>query len=82
MKEFVEYVAKQLVDYPRDVRVVVEEDGENRKIITLHVADSDIGKVIGKEGGNINAFRHLLRAIGAKSGNQVILKVAEDRRKK
>jgi predicted RNA-binding protein YlqC (UPF0109 family) len=50
MKEFIEFIAKHLVDNPEAVRVeeIVEE--ENRYKFILHVEDSETGKVIGKMG--------------------------------
>ena len=45
-----EFVAKQLVDHPDDVRVeTVEEDRQT--VLNLYVHDDDLGKVIGKHGG-------------------------------
>ena len=81
MRKFVEFIAEQLIDNPRKLKVEEEEDGENRLVFTLHVEQKDIGKIIGKDGGNINAFRRLLRAVAAKQGKQVILKVADERPK-
>ena len=49
MKELVEVIAKALVDYPDEVVVTQKEDGKNITI-ELHVAASDMGKVIGKQG--------------------------------
>ena len=49
MKELVEIIAKALVDSPDEV-VVTETENERDIVIILHVADSDMGKVIGKQG--------------------------------
>jgi len=49
MKELVEVIAKALVDNPDEV-VVTEEDTERALIVSLKVADDDMGKVIGKQG--------------------------------
>ena len=48
MKELVEVIAKALVDNPDEVVVTEREDGRNITI-ELHVAASDMGKVIGKQ---------------------------------
>ena len=47
MKELVEVVAKALVDNPDEVVVTEKTEGRNT-VIELHVAPSDMGKVIGK----------------------------------
>ena len=55
-KELVEYVAKSLVDDPDAVKVeVVQEDGAT--VIELHVAEDDMGKVIGRNGSVAKALR-------------------------
>lgn len=60
MEELVEYVAKSLVDDPTQVRVRKKESG-NTIIIELHVAQGDIGRIIGKGGRVANHLRTLLR---------------------
>ena len=49
MKEFVEFIVKQLVDHPEDVKVV-QVDSEKTVILELSVKEGDLGKVIGKKG--------------------------------
>lgn len=74
MKELVEYVAKSLVDDPTQVEVIVEPDG-NLVILKLHVAPEDAGRVIGKDGRVASALRVLLRAMAAREGKRVTLKI-------
>ena len=75
MKEFIEFIAKQLVDKPDNV--IVEETAldENTIKLTLKVDSSDIGKVIGMQGRNISAMRTLLTAVGAKEGHRATLHI-------
>jgi predicted RNA-binding protein YlqC (UPF0109 family) len=76
LKELVEYVAKELVDHPDQVRV--EEVGGARSIIfELHVAPSDMGRVIGKNGRVANALRSLLRVASAEAGKRAILEIVD-----
>jgi uncharacterized protein len=73
-RELVEYVAKSLVDDPSAVRVdVVEDDGET--VIELHVADDDMGKVIGRNGSVAKALRTLLKVSAARDGEPVSLEI-------
>ena len=61
MKELVEVIAKALVDNPDEVTVSETADGKNVKI-ELHVAASDMGKVIGKQGRIAKAIRCVVKA--------------------
>ena len=72
--ELVEYVAKSLVDDPDSVKVEVVR-GEDGTIIELHVAESDMGKVIGRNGSVAKALRTLLKVTSARSGEPVSLEI-------
>jgi len=74
MKELVEYIAKSIVDRPEEV-FVSEEPDQGRVILRLHVAEDDIGKVIGRQGRIVRAFRTLLKVAAVKEGTQAILEV-------
>ena len=75
-QEFVEYVVKELVEHPTDVRTerVVDEMGV---LITLHLNPEDMGQVIGRMGQTAKAIRTLLRVVGAKHKARVNLKIYE-----
>ena len=76
MEELVVYVARQLVDRPDEVRVErTERDGA--VVLRLHVADDDVGKVIGRQGRIIRALRTVVRASGTKNGERRLLEIAE-----
>ena len=74
MKDFLEFIAKHLVDNPDQVKVVLEEK-ENKAIFTLSVAELDVGKVIGRKGRTAQAMRTLLAAVAAKEGKRAILEI-------
>lgn len=76
MKELIEYIARALVDKPEDVSVV-EVDGEKTTIFELRVANSDLGKVIGKQGRTARAMRTILNAAGTKVGKRCVLEILE-----
>jgi predicted RNA-binding protein YlqC (UPF0109 family) len=65
MKELVEVIAKALVDNPSEVVVTERKDGKNI-VIELHVAQSDMGKVIGKQGRIAKAIRAVVKAASTK----------------
>ena len=73
-KELVEYVARSLVDEPDAVKVTEVEDEEGT-VIELHVADDDMGKVIGRNGSVAKALRTLLKVTAARDGEPVSLEI-------
>lgn len=78
MKEFVEYIVKNLVDHPDKVNIT-EVGGTHTIIIELGVEKSDIGKIIGKKGKTINAIRTLLMSVASRNGIRVSLEILEDK---
>ena len=70
MKELVEVIAKALVEHPDEV-VVTEERERNNVLITLHVAQTDMGKVIGKQGRIARAIRAVVKAASVKDDLKV-----------
>ena len=77
MKEFIEFIAKHLVDSPEDVIVEEKLSGDRNFILTLRVKKEDAGKVIGKKGRTALAMRTLLTAIAAKEGKRATLEVLD-----
>jgi|YelNatPaOPRAMG01_1025707.scaffolds.fasta_scaffold431024_1 predicted RNA-binding protein YlqC (UPF0109 family) len=77
MKEFIEFIAKHLVDKPEAVNVEELGKEENRVRFRLTVDDAEIGKVIGKSGKTAKAMRTLLTAIAAKKGLRASLEIPD-----
>lgn len=77
MKEFIEYIAKQLVDNPESVVIDEKVDEDNRLLLSIRVSQSDIGKVIGKQGRTAAAMRVLLTAVAAKHGKRAVLEILD-----
>lgn len=75
MKEFLEYIVKQLVDNPDGVQVK-EVKGEHLTVYELRVSKGDMGKVIGKRGQTAQAIRMLLTA-ASKGTQRSILEIVE-----
>lgn len=71
-----EFVARQLVDHPDDVRVeTVEEDRQT--VLNLYVHDDDLGKVIGKHGRTAKALRTLVKAAGSLEDRNVTVEIVD-----
>ncbi|HIE08516.1 MAG TPA: KH domain-containing protein [Armatimonadetes bacterium] len=74
MRELLEMIVKSLVDEPDMVRVT-QVEGERTLIFEIRVAQSDLGKVIGKEGRIANAIRTLVKAAATKEGKKVAVEI-------
>jgi hypothetical protein len=73
-ESLVEYVAKALVDEPDAVSVKAVDD-QDGKVIELHVAETDMGKVIGRNGSVAKAMRTLLKVVAAREGESISLEI-------
>ena len=76
MKQLIEDIAKALVDIPEEVAVHVVE-GEQVTVLELRVAQSDLGKVIGKQGRTARSIRTILGAAGMKLNRRFTLEILE-----
>lgn len=74
MKELVEVIAKALVDHPDEVVVTEKADGKDI-VVELHVASSDMGKVIGKQGKIAKAIRSVVKAASSKDNTRVDVEI-------
>ena len=74
MKELVEVIAKSLVDHPEAVTVEEKQEGQ-QTVLELHVAEDDMGKVIGRQGRIAKAIRTIVRAGTNKSGGRATVEI-------
>lgn len=75
-KEFVEYIVKQIVNHPDDVKIDRSVD-EMGVLLTLNVNQEDMALVIGKRGSTAKAIRTLARIIGVRNHARVNFRIAE-----
>ncbi len=75
---FVETVVRAIVDHPDSVKVSLLESG-SMVVVELSADDSDIGKVIGREGRMAQSLRVLLTALSTKLGKKAVLQILENR---
>lgn len=76
MKELVEVIAKSLVEHPDEV-VVTQTEKDRTLVIELRVAQSDMGKVIGKQGRIAKAIRSVVKAASAKEDKKVVVDIIQ-----
>jgi predicted RNA-binding protein YlqC (UPF0109 family) len=77
VKEFLEYVARSLVDDPDAVAVDLAE-ADDEVTLTLKVGEGDMGRIIGRDGRIANAIRSLLRVMATRDGRHVELEIVGD----
>ena len=75
MKALDEVITKALVDHPEEV-VITEKNEGKAIVIEVKVAESDMGKVIGKQGRIAKAIRAVVKAAAAKEDKKVIVDIA------
>jgi predicted RNA-binding protein YlqC (UPF0109 family) len=74
--ELLEYLARQLVDDPDAVRVETAEE-DDAIVLRLHVAEDDVGKVIGRQGRIARSLRTVVRASAARERRRVLLEIVD-----
>jgi predicted RNA-binding protein YlqC (UPF0109 family) len=78
VRDLVEFVVRALVDEPDAVRVE-ELDEDGTVVLEVHVADDDLGRVIGRDGRVANAIRTLAKAAAtAQDAGRVNVEIVED----
>lgn len=76
MKELLLYMAKSLVDNP-DAVTVVETPDEEGKVLELHVAEGDMGKVIGRQGRIAKEIRTIIKTVAQRTGEKVTVEIVD-----
>ena len=74
MKELLEFIAKSLVKNPDAVEVTVNEK-ETAIVLSLHVAEDDMGKGIGKQGRIAKAIRTVMKAASCNENKRIIVDI-------
>ena len=77
MAELLAELARRLVDEPDAVRVEEVEEEDGTLLLRLHVAEGDVGKVIGRQGRLVRAIRTIVRAGGVEAGRRMQLEIVD-----
>ena len=77
MQEFLEFVLPKLVDFP-DEMVLTTSEANKKTIFKVRLRQSDIGKVVGKQGQTILAIRNILNAAAARFGEKAAFEIVEE----
>ncbi len=76
MKEFLEFIVRQLVEFPDEVMLSEIPSGK-LTIFKLQMRRSDVGRIIGRNGQTIQAIRALLSSSAARHGQKATLEIVE-----
>ena len=76
LKQLLADMSAAIVDYPDDIRIDEKNEGDT-VVFTVTVADSDMGKIIGRHGKNAKCIRTVMKAAGNTVGKRVIVDIAE-----
>jgi hypothetical protein len=77
VREFLEYLTRQLVDEPDAVEVEEFEEEDGTVVLELSVADDDYGQVIGRGGRTANALRTVVKAAAVKDNRRVLVDIVD-----
>ena len=77
MKDFLEYLAKVLVDHPEKVKVEEFEEDDGTLVLELSVDEDDYGQVIGRGGRTAQALRTGVKAAAVKDNRRVLVDIVE-----
>ena len=77
MKEVLEIIAKSLVDYPEQVDAKEINNEDQTVTLELRVAESDMGKVIGKQGRIAKAIRTVVKAAASRENKKVAVEILQ-----
>jgi predicted RNA-binding protein YlqC (UPF0109 family) len=78
MQAFLEYVVKRLVDR-QDAVAITPVDRSGLTVYELRVHPTDVGKIIGRQGGTIHAIRSLVQVGGSRKGQRCTVEIVEER---
>jgi predicted RNA-binding protein YlqC (UPF0109 family) len=78
VRTLVEEVVKMIVDHPEEVAVEEAADDRGGAALNLRVAQTDVGKVIGKQGRTIRSLRNLVSAAAIKQNRYYSLEIIEE----
>lgn len=76
MKELLLYIAQNLVENPDDV-TVTEKAAEAETVYELRVAQSDMGKIIGRQGKVAKEIRTLMRSVAQRQGKRIRIDIVD-----
>jgi uncharacterized protein len=78
VRELLEYLAKALVERPDEVAVEQFEEDDGTVVLEIHVAEDDVGKIIGRGGRTVSSLRTVMRAVASRQDERVLVDVIDE----
>ena len=76
VKEFLEFVIRQLIEFP-DEMMLSEIPSGKMTVFKVQLRQTDVGRIIGRNGQTIQAIRALLASSAARHGQRATLEIVE-----
>jgi predicted RNA-binding protein YlqC (UPF0109 family) len=77
MEDLLEFLARSLVDRPDEVSVEDFEEDDGTIVLEIHVAEEDVGKIIGRGGRTVSSLRTVMRAVARRQDERVLVDVID-----
>ena len=77
MEELLEFLARALVDNPEAVSVEGFDEDDGTIVLEIHVAEDDVGKIIGRGGRTVSSLRTVMRAVASRQDERVLVDVVD-----
>jgi predicted RNA-binding protein YlqC (UPF0109 family) len=77
LEDLLEFLARSLVDNPDEVSVEGFEEDDGTIVLEVHVAEDDVGKVIGRGGRTVSSLRTVMRAVASRQDERVLVDVVD-----
>ena len=77
MEDLLEFLARALVDNPDAVSVEGFDEDDGTVVLEIHVAEEDVGKVIGRGGRTISSVRTVMRAVASRQDERILVDVVD-----
>jgi uncharacterized protein len=77
VEDLLEFLARALVDNPDAVSVEGFDEDDGTVVLEIHVAEEDVGKMIGRGGRTISSLRTVMRAVASREDERVLVDVVD-----
>ena len=77
MEDLLEFLARSLVDRPDEVSVEGFDEDDGTIVLEIHVAEEDVGKIIGRGGRTVSSLRTVMRAVASRQDERVLVDVID-----
>ena len=77
MEDLLEFLVRSLVDNPEDVKVEGFDEDDGTIVLEVHVAEDDVGKIIGRGGRTVSSLRTVMRAVASRQDERVLVDVVD-----